>query len=922
MSSNLDRIQTLIADIDGVLRKMNSRLAWWRSGDTRQVLERVRDFLQALRDRETQSGTLSTPRGDRPTPPSLDEARQWGGSEMQAQQILTALVRDMTALRSNLLHPLQAELAQLQEHRETLIQDIRQLEEKHQAKKSLAAQNADRDRLIAEFLQALMAQLQDRLSEEVSETLGHIETQLIAPSRRSSGGLSRTGDTGESAPLDLELLDPQDRLEYLKRIQAQSDRLLISLDSSLQVVFEAIEKNIKGYQESLSDGLDKMHRLGQQGELMVAALVNHLAQQLGREASSYWQSSLKLSGVETPVAIATDRDLFPQPSPDEAEQGPQAPQAGDRAGSEQEHRQGSPEEHRDELPQESDRVASPQENRDDTPIDEAIAAEEPGLTTSEEQDLSAELFPYAGSEFNQPESAWEDETDLETPEAFPPQDFAEASGDRAASPQDNPAEEDDLFATLEQAIAPAPPSPDRGAGDTSDSFGVASPTESLRERPSENEQISNLEQLLDLAIFTPASGETESGDSPDSEGSPFVNTDLSDIGEELELEEEWEPEADIQADADEDLLPLGEFEADSEPDLWLDSNALQQLDDDLSNLESPAAESPAAESLAAETEARDDDEELDLIPEAWIQELDNVEDSLEENFEDNLDEDFEENLGDSLEQNFEDNLDEDFEENLGENLGDSLEEDFEDNLDEDFDEDFEDNLEDNFDAFGESLSLDEDAWEEETETSFATSETGDLDLDALANLGEDSEIGVRVASPEEYRAEPPPRQPSEPEWFVENNRKSGPEVGIPLPTSRPTSANTLDDIFASFGDLEAARTQDEALESETAIAASPTPRGDLEAFPQENREATPKEYRGDTSPGNIDTRIDEFFSNFEQENDEEPSPPANEWENRSEASLEESLLSAAATPKEVSDATLEDFFADFDAPNLGSSDAK
>jgi hypothetical protein len=906
VSSNLDRIQTLIADIDGVLRKMNSRLAWWRSGDTRQILERVRDFLQALRDRETQSGTLTTPRGVRPTPPSLDETRQWGGSEMQAQQILTALVRDMTALRSNLLHPLQTELAQLQERRETLIQDIQQLEEKHQTQKNLAAQNADRDRLIAEFLQALMAQLQDRLSEEVSETLGHIETQLIAPSRRSSGGLSRTGDAGASAPLDLELLDPQDRLEYLKRIQAQSDRLLISLDSSLQVVFEAIEKNIKGYQESLSDGLDKMHRLGQQGELMVAALVNHLAQQLGREASSYWQSSLKLSGVETPVAIATDRDLFPQPSPEEAERPPQAPQA--------DVGEGTPEEHPDEVPQQSDREAPPQEDRDETPIDEAIAAEEAELSAQDEEDLSSELFPYAGSEFNQPESASEDETDLETPEAFPPQDSTDPSGDRVVSPQENRVEEDDLFATLEQAIAPPPPSPDRGTGNPADSFGVPSPTESLPERPSENEQISSLEQLLDLAIFTPPPEETESSDSPDSKGSPFVNTDLSDIGEELELEEEWEPEADIQADADEDLLPLSEFEADSEPDLWLDSNALQQLDDDLSNLESNPVESPPAESPAAEPEAKDDDEELDLIPEAWIQELDNVEDSLEED----------------LAQNLEDNFDDKVE--------DSLEEDLAQNLEDNFDEDFEDNLEDNFDAFGESLPLDEDAWGEESETSFVTAETGDLDLDALANLGEDSETGVGEASPQEnreaatlakqlqrsqeYRAEPPTPEPSEPEWFVENNRKSGPDVGIPLPASRPTSANTLDDIFASFGDLEEARTEDETPESETAIAASPTPRGDLEAFPQENREATPKEYRGDTSPGNIDTRIDEFFSNFEQENDEEPSPPANEWENRSEASLEESLLSAAATPKEVSDATLEDFFADFDAPNLGSSDAK
>jgi hypothetical protein len=90
------------------------------------------------------------------------------------------------------------------------------------------------------------------------------------------------------------VMQPQERLEQLRQLQVQSDQLLTTLDANQRVIFEALQRNLQSYQESLSQGLEKMHSLGVQGEMLFTALVNRLAQQLGREASTILQSSLQV----------------------------------------------------------------------------------------------------------------------------------------------------------------------------------------------------------------------------------------------------------------------------------------------------------------------------------------------------------------------------------------------------------------------------------------------------------------------------------------------------------------------------------------------------------------------------------------------------------------------------------------------------
>ncbi|NJN86053.1 MAG: hypothetical protein HC881_06715 [Leptolyngbyaceae cyanobacterium SL_7_1] len=117
-----------------------------------------------------------------------------------------------------------------------------------------------------------MGRLQENLTGQVAQMLTNLETET-ASSRSLSEAVS---------PYPT-VLTPRQRLEHLQMLQAQSDQLLLKLDSTLQVIFESLQTNVQSYQDSLSQGLDKMHSMGQQGEAMFAALVNRLAQQLGRK---------------------------------------------------------------------------------------------------------------------------------------------------------------------------------------------------------------------------------------------------------------------------------------------------------------------------------------------------------------------------------------------------------------------------------------------------------------------------------------------------------------------------------------------------------------------------------------------------------------------------------------------------------------
>ncbi|HEY9816217.1 MAG TPA: hypothetical protein V6D20_10530 [Candidatus Obscuribacterales bacterium] len=292
MTSQPDQIQALIREIDGVLSKASPRLPWVMSAEAaeqRNVLEQTRRSLLAL-----QQQMLAEPLAA-PSPQSSPML-----TEESAQHVLQAFLQEMSYLRSNMLQPLRADIDRLNRERDALVQDVKQLQAQRQ---QIGLPAADQTSMIDSFLKALMSRLQETLSEQIAQTLSQYEQE-----ERSLPGFP------EAAALpaaDLMPLSPSQRLARIQQTQARSDQLLLKLDATLQVIFESLQSNIQSYEDSLSQGLEKMHSLGQQGESMFAGLVNRLAQQLGREASSYLQSSLEAERWRSPDAPA---NLQPRPS--------------------------------------------------------------------------------------------------------------------------------------------------------------------------------------------------------------------------------------------------------------------------------------------------------------------------------------------------------------------------------------------------------------------------------------------------------------------------------------------------------------------------------------------------------------------------------------------------------------------------------
>ena len=125
---------------------------------------------------------------------------------------------------------------------------------------------------------ALIAQ-RDTLREEV-KFLSAI-AQTTDPKTPPSSLTSAPTLTSE-----LTLAPDTRQVEQLSALHDRTDFLLSSMDSSLQMAFTSMQKNVEVYQTTLHQGLDRMHNLGYQGEVLLSALINHLAQQMGRELAA------------------------------------------------------------------------------------------------------------------------------------------------------------------------------------------------------------------------------------------------------------------------------------------------------------------------------------------------------------------------------------------------------------------------------------------------------------------------------------------------------------------------------------------------------------------------------------------------------------------------------------------------------------
>ena len=293
MTSQKDQIQRLIAEIEATLAKPSARLPLGLSGEAerqRQLLGKLFSYLQSLQQ------LFDSPGGWGPIDPGTGQlvAPQAAVPDVEesASQVLQGLLLEMRYLRENSLKPMRQELESLQQKRDSLQAEINVLEAQR------GADPLQSERQISAFLETLMQRLQEQLSAQMAQNFAALETASV--------------EQLSAADNPVPLLSGQ-RLEQVRLLQAQSDQLLLKLDTTLTAVFDSLQKSVDSYRESLEEGLDQMHGLGRQGEVIFHAFVNHLAQQLGQDASSYLTGDLGQAGrqaaLQEPGSATTDVDL-------------------------------------------------------------------------------------------------------------------------------------------------------------------------------------------------------------------------------------------------------------------------------------------------------------------------------------------------------------------------------------------------------------------------------------------------------------------------------------------------------------------------------------------------------------------------------------------------------------------------------------
>lgn len=165
--------------------------------------------------------------------------------------LLRAMTQELDNLRQNLIAQLNQDLERLQSDKARLLQDINELQVERQ-------QQVDQQQQLARQLaQGLAAQLQEHLIQRINQ-------MAVDTSRQPENNLGGPNIPSTSNPS-----------EYNENIY----RLIGSLDSTLRTTFNNLQQDLNSYQSSFSQQLAQMHSLEQQGEAILEALVNRLAEE-------------------------------------------------------------------------------------------------------------------------------------------------------------------------------------------------------------------------------------------------------------------------------------------------------------------------------------------------------------------------------------------------------------------------------------------------------------------------------------------------------------------------------------------------------------------------------------------------------------------------------------------------------------------
>ena len=329
MTSRADEIQKLIADIDNLI---NSRkqpeltLLAGQGSDTREVLEKLRTFLVQEKENETvnshaqnqltvsveKSGLLekTLTQANEYQSPSSPQGSQRTEQNQGDQEQANLSLKQLQSELSTLIQPLQAELAAMMQERKILAQEIRQLEQRKLHNYSLSQQYAHQEQMISEFLQLLMSRI-----------VSNLIPQIVDNFAKDSTSPSRINETTSAFSGSQPLLQTSEQAQRLTHLTKELDQRLLSLDGTVNFVFEALQRNINTYHQSLNQGLARMHSTGVQGEQLMTNFVKNLTQQLQQQAATTLLSVPELEKQEPlsppPTLLTQVNNVVPAVEPED-----------------------------------------------------------------------------------------------------------------------------------------------------------------------------------------------------------------------------------------------------------------------------------------------------------------------------------------------------------------------------------------------------------------------------------------------------------------------------------------------------------------------------------------------------------------------------------------------------------------------------
>jgi drug/metabolite transporter (DMT)-like permease len=166
------------------------------------------------------------------------------------EKALAEITEDLANLRANLLGKLGREVITLEMQKQELAEDIQKLQAQRQELEV---------RVVAEQGQGLQGQsLPDMQRQQWIEQLA----QAIAVHLRAEVNTSNT--------------------QSMQRHSDTIEHLTMDLDNTLRVVFQSLQRDIESYQNDLDLQMQRMHSQRQQAELLLAALIERIDNQLGR----------------------------------------------------------------------------------------------------------------------------------------------------------------------------------------------------------------------------------------------------------------------------------------------------------------------------------------------------------------------------------------------------------------------------------------------------------------------------------------------------------------------------------------------------------------------------------------------------------------------------------------------------------------